>query len=47
MRGNNSLAPRVGAFFGRPNGNVKLLVFLSLAPFTPYEQIVELFLEAL
>jgi len=35
MRGNNSLAPRFAAFFSRPNGIVELLVFFSLAPFTP------------
>jgi hypothetical protein len=27
MRGNNSFTPRFAAFFGRPNGIVKLLVF--------------------
>ena len=37
LRGNSGIAPRFGAFFGRLNGIVKLLVFFTLAPFTPYE----------
>jgi hypothetical protein len=45
MRGNNSLAPRFSALFGRTNGIVKLLVFFSLGPFTLYEHLVELFFD--
>jgi hypothetical protein len=45
LRGDNSLVPRFGVFFGRPNGIVKLLIFFSLAPFTPYEHLVELFFD--
>ena len=45
LRGNSGIAPRFGAFFGRLNGIVKLLVFSSLAPFTPYEQLVEVFFD--
>jgi hypothetical protein len=45
IRGNDSLVPRSGAFFGRPKGIVKLSVLFGLASFTPYEQLVELILD--
>jgi hypothetical protein len=45
MRSNNSLAPRFGTFFSRPNGIVKLLIFLRPASFTPYEQFIKLFFD--
>jgi hypothetical protein len=43
MRSNNGLAPHFGAFFGRSNGMVQLLVFFSPASRTSDELLVKLF----